>query len=155
MPNDLGIEVFGSKGHARFSSAQMDQLVIYEVGDAKPGFDGPRVVSAGPDFPYFGSPAAMPGRGVGTGYGEAFMGNDQLALGVLASLGAHDIAVPERVAVIGHDDTPLARHTGLTSIDQHASKQGRLAAEAVVTMVSGENPSFAPLRPELQVRRTA
>lgn len=77
VPNDLGIEVHGTKGYAEFSSAKMDQLVVYESGEAKPGFDGARTIVAGPDFPYFGTTAAMPGRGVGTGYAEAFMAEIQ------------------------------------------------------------------------------
>jgi predicted dehydrogenase len=76
-PNDLGIEVYGTKGHARFSSAQMDQLVLFEDGVSAPGMDGARIIVAGPGFPYFGTTAAMPGRGVGTGYGEAFMAEIQ------------------------------------------------------------------------------
>jgi hypothetical protein len=37
----------------------MDQLVVYESGEAKPGFDGARTIVAGPDFPYFGTTAAQ------------------------------------------------------------------------------------------------
>lgn len=76
-PNDLGIEVYGTKGHARFSSLQVDQLELYQAGEAKAGFDGPKIVAAGPAFPYFETTAAMPGRGVGTGYAEAFMAEIQ------------------------------------------------------------------------------
>ena len=77
VPNDLGIEVHGSKGWAKFSSAAMDQLTWYKAGEAEAGFDGAKTVVAGPAFPYFGTTAAMPGRGVGTGYGEAFMAEIQ------------------------------------------------------------------------------
>lgn len=76
-PNDLAIEVYGTKGHAKFSSLAMDQLIVYEEGQNEDGFDGPRVISAGPAMPYFEYTAAMPGRGVGTGYGEAFMAEIQ------------------------------------------------------------------------------
>lgn len=84
-----------------------------------------------------------------------FCGNDQLALGVLASLAAHGISVPDEVAVVGHDNTPVAQHVGLTSIDQHAATQGRRAADAVVAMVDGKTPVIEPLTPEIRVRRTA
>ncbi|WP_415504108.1 Gfo/Idh/MocA family oxidoreductase, partial [Actinomyces slackii] len=46
-PNDLGIEVYGTRGHARFSSASMDALTVYQAGSEEPGMDGPRTVAAG------------------------------------------------------------------------------------------------------------
>ncbi|MFT0847928.1 Gfo/Idh/MocA family oxidoreductase [Actinomycetaceae bacterium L2_0104] len=97
VPNDLGIEVFGSKGHARFSSATGDQLVVYETGVSEPGMDGARTIVAGPAFPYFGDTAAMPGRGVGTGYGEAFAAEIQEFVRALAKNGT--VTTPFREAV--------------------------------------------------------
>ncbi|MDU0967974.1 MAG: Gfo/Idh/MocA family oxidoreductase [Actinomycetaceae bacterium] len=83
-PNDLGIEIYGEKGWARFSSAAMDELQVYEAGVSEAGMDGARTVIAGPAFPYFGDTAAMPGRGVGTGYGEAFIAEIQEFVRALA-----------------------------------------------------------------------
>lgn len=77
IPNDLGIEVHGSKGYARFTSARTDELLVYEEGVSETGMDGPRIVASGPDFPFFAETAAMPGRGVGTAYGEAFIAEIQ------------------------------------------------------------------------------
>ncbi|WP_269471452.1 Gfo/Idh/MocA family protein [Actinomyces slackii] len=96
-PNDLGIEVYGTRGHARFSSASMDALTVYQAGSEEPGMDGPRTVAAGPAFPYFASTAAMPGRGVGTGYGEAFMAEIQEFVKALAGMG--EVTNPFRDAI--------------------------------------------------------
>ncbi|MDK9295144.1 Gfo/Idh/MocA family oxidoreductase [Propionibacterium freudenreichii] len=97
VPNDLAIEVHGTKGWARFSSARMDELTLFEQGVSEAGSDGARTIVAGPAFPYFASTAAMPGRGVGTGYDEAFMAEIQEFVG--AVLGHGEVSNPFATAI--------------------------------------------------------
>ncbi|MBP0458262.1 LacI family DNA-binding transcriptional regulator, partial [Streptomyces montanisoli] len=80
--------------------------------------------------------AAAAGRllDAGLGIDSVFCANDQLALG--AAHAAHDrgLRIPEDLAVVGMDDSELARasHPALTSVDLGSGERGRLAAEMLV-----------------------
>jgi predicted dehydrogenase len=71
-PNDLGLEVFGSDGRAKWSFARSNEWVLYQRSVGAPGTDGPRIIVPGPDAPYFTDTMPMVARGNPTGYGEAF-----------------------------------------------------------------------------------
>lgn len=77
IPNSLGVEVFGSAGHVSFDSIAGSEFSIYQNDGSDPAFNGPKRVFTGPQHPYFSDVAAMPGAGVGTGYGEAFIAEIQ------------------------------------------------------------------------------
>lgn len=77
MPNSLGVEVFGTGGHARFDSIRGGEFQLFTAGSTATGHNGPRTVFTSPDHPYFADVAPMPGGGVGTGYGEAFVAEIQ------------------------------------------------------------------------------
>lgn len=77
IPNSLGVEVFGTRGHARFDSIRGGEFVLYTSAAAAPGTNGPRTVFTSPEHPHFSDVAAMPGGGVGTGYAEAFVAEIQ------------------------------------------------------------------------------
>jgi LacI family transcriptional regulator len=64
--------------------------------------------------------------------------NDQTAIGVMAALAQHDIAVPGQVAVTGFDDIPVARHLSpqLTTVKQSIQDLGSTAFEAVYSMIN-------------------
>ncbi|SJM67442.1 Gfo/Idh/MocA family protein [Gulosibacter sp. 10] len=72
VPNALGVEVFGTKGHASFDSISAGEFTVFEAGLTDAPYNGPRRIFTGPEHPYFKDVAAMPGGGVGTGYAEAF-----------------------------------------------------------------------------------
>jgi predicted dehydrogenase len=76
-PNELGLEVYGSGGHATFDSTRFDEINLYERESSAYGDDGPRRIIAGPEFPYFSDVSPMRARGVATGYGEAFIAEIQ------------------------------------------------------------------------------
>lgn len=63
-----------------------------------------------------------------------FASNDDMAAGVLAVAHERGIAVPERLSVVGFDDTPLARTVWppLTTIHQPMAELARTAMEILV-----------------------
>lgn len=71
-PNSLGLELYGTAGHARFDSMAAGEFHLFTQDAAPAGTNGARRVIVGPEHPYFRDVAAMPGGGVGTGYAEAF-----------------------------------------------------------------------------------
>jgi predicted dehydrogenase len=77
IPNSLGVEVSGTGGHARFDSIRAGEFQLFNEDTTTPAHNGPRTVFTSPEHPYFTDVAAMPGGGVGTGYGEAFVAEIQ------------------------------------------------------------------------------
>ncbi|WP_432483241.1 LacI family DNA-binding transcriptional regulator [Kineococcus esterisolvens] len=83
--------------------------------------------------------------------------NDVCAAGLLASLRAHDVTVPDKLSVVGFDDSAIAslETVSLTTVGQDVHL---LAAEAVAQAtqrVEQEiNPANAVIAPQLIVRRT-
>ena len=76
IPNSLGLQIHGSRGHASFDSIAAGEFHVH-IADDTSVLAGPRRVFAGPQHPYFSDVAAMPGGGVGTGYAEAFVAEIQ------------------------------------------------------------------------------
>lgn len=76
-PVDLGLEVFGSEGHVKYSFSRSNEWVLYQRGVGPLGTDGPRTILPGPDAPYFADTMPMVARGNPTGYGEAFVAEMQ------------------------------------------------------------------------------
>lgn len=83
-----------------------------------------------------------------------FAANDQLALGMLRAFWEAGVRVPADVSVAGFDDATGAAHfiPPLTTVRQDFQALGRLAIDAMRTMLAGREPVVTPLRPTLQVR---
>lgn len=85
-----------------------------------------------------------------------FATNDDVALGVLASLFDHGIRVPQQVAVVGYDDIPAARRfqIPLTTIAQPIQEMGRIAAQELIHSLSDSDhqPKSHVLLPRLVQR---
>ncbi|MTE24272.1 LacI family DNA-binding transcriptional regulator [Microbacterium sp. ZXX196] len=85
-----------------------------------------------------------------------FCSNDHLAMGVVRALLDGGVRVPEDVAVVGYDDTPLATVAAvpLTSVRQPAVEMGRRAGELLIERI--RDPRAAPeaivFPPALEVR---
>ena len=77
VPNSLGIEVFGSSGHALFDSISAGEFHLFQKHVASTALNGPRRIFTGPEHPYFADVVAMPVAGVGAGYAEAFVAEIQ------------------------------------------------------------------------------
>ena len=65
--------------------------------------------------------------------------NDEVAVGVLTAARERGVPVPERLSVVGFDDTPQTLWTTprLTSVRQPLVGMGRMAVESVLTLASG------------------
>ena len=83
-------------------------------------------------------------------------GNDVMALGALDALHELGLRVPQDVSVVGYDNTVVGARVNLTSVDQHARELGHLAAQAVESLIQGEEAAAhsAILKPLLIVRGT-
>ena len=64
--------------------------------------------------------------------------NDELALGLLAGLGAAGIDVPGTVKVTGWDDVMAARYAGLTTVRQPMRALGATAARLLDELIVGD-----------------
>ncbi|WUH95220.1 LacI family transcriptional regulator [Streptomyces sp. NBC_00433] len=73
------------------------------------------------------------------GIDSVFCANDQLALGAAHAAHDRDLRIPDDLAVVGMDDSELARagHPALTSVDLGSAERGRLAAEMLVARLDG------------------
>ena len=115
-PNSLGVEVYGTLGHVRFDSMSSGEFQIFTTG-AEPTWNGARRVITSPDHPYFTDVAAMPGGGVGTGYGEAFTAEIQ------EFLRAIDAGVPMET-----DFATATRMMNVVGAALESSRSGRAVA---------------------------
>lgn len=84
--------------------------------------------------------------------------NDDIAAAAMSVLAQEGVGVPERVSVIGVDDSELARTPGidLTSIQQRPREMARLAVERAIARSATPDLPAADLvlRPELVIRST-
>lgn len=93
-----------------------------------------------------------------------FVGNDQMALGVLQMAGRQGIRVPQDLALIGFDGLPETAHycPPLTTVYQDLRALGSTAVQDLVWAIgaaSQDRPAFEPkaiyIRPELIVRESS
>ena len=87
-----------------------------------------------------------------------FAASDLMAVGALRVLRDAGLRVPEDVAVVGFDDSPLCRHTDpeLTSVHQPVEEMGRVMADLLVARIAGEDvPPQTVLPTTLVVRGSA
>lgn len=70
-------------------------------------------------------------------------GNDEIAVGVLATAHELGVRVPEDLSVTGFDDTPQAAWTTppLTTVHQHLGGMGAMAVQTILMMTDGRRPS--------------
>ncbi|WP_293697317.1 LacI family DNA-binding transcriptional regulator [uncultured Agrococcus sp.] len=90
-----------------------------------------------------------------SGIDGIFANNDVMAAEILRVGREHGIDIPGQMALIGYDDTPLARllSPGLTSVHQPQRTMGRRAIECIVERQNGRiEPVRAWYEPRLLVR---
>jgi len=85
----------------------------------------------------------------------AFVGNDQMALGLLLALADAGVSVPRDLSVVGFDDIPESAfyQPPLTTLRQDFGEVGRRCIDVLLARIAGETlPSAPAIRPELLVR---
>ena len=83
--------------------------------------------------------------------------NDELALGLMATLRDAGVGVPDDVAVTGWDDVMAARYAGLTTVRQPMRELGATAARTLDARIGGDDgpPRHLLLPTELVVRTSS
>ncbi len=87
-----------------------------------------------------------------------FVASDLMARGAIGVLQASGLRVPEDVAIVGFDDSPVATNLTprLTTVRQPSRDQGEAMTEVLLARLAGGDPPQATiLRTELIVRDTA
>ncbi|MFL1380322.1 MULTISPECIES: LacI family DNA-binding transcriptional regulator [unclassified Nocardiopsis] len=112
---------------------------------------GVRVHRVGPHPPTEAGGAAAFDAVAGLGATAALAHNDLMALGLLAAARERGVPVPERLSVVGVDDTLAARHTrpALTTVAMPADAAGRAAVDL---LLRGADPEVVTLGTRLVER---
>ncbi|MCG3127287.1 MAG: HTH-type transcriptional regulator DegA [Phycisphaerae bacterium] len=84
--------------------------------------------------------------------------NDEMAAGIIAAANAEGVRVPQGVAVVGFDDTRIARMTrpALTTVRVPMSRMGAAAVEILCQRIADPHrpPTRLALEPELVIRES-
>jgi DNA-binding LacI/PurR family transcriptional regulator len=84
--------------------------------------------------------------------------NDMTALGVLGTVRAHGLRIPDDISVVGFDDLFIASYTDppLTTVRQPRRRMGLLAMESLLQLMQGQDPSQAiSVAAELVIRESS
>ena len=88
-----------------------------------------------------------------------FAANDEMAAGIIAGATAHDVAVPDDLAVVGFDDTRIAKMTKplLTTVRVPMSNMGATAIDLLCQRITEpeREATTVSLPPELVVRESS
>jgi DNA-binding LacI/PurR family transcriptional regulator len=94
----------------------------------------------------------------GADFDALFVASDLMTRGVLVELARAGIRVPEDVAIVGYDDSPVATSVSpaLTTVRQPSFLQGEVMADVLLTLLAGgEPPRETLLETQLIVRESA
>lgn len=119
----------------------VDRLTGYRLALADAGL--PEAAVEDGDFTSDGGAAAMQRiLDAGVEFDALFIASDLMARGALATLGRAGIRVPEDVAIIGFDDSPVATSVSpqLTTMRQPSYAQGERMADVLLSMLGGGRP---------------
>ncbi|WP_445338333.1 LacI family DNA-binding transcriptional regulator [Clavibacter sp. CFBP 8614] len=140
-----------------FASTAVDRTAGFLRAYADAGMPVPpeQVIHLGFDAPA-GREAAetVLAAGPGARPDALFATNDFAAIGAMGALRDAGLQVPDDVALVGYNDTPLAASgsIGLTSVRSPAHRMGRLALEALLALVDGREQESRLLEPTLVAR---
>jgi LacI family transcriptional regulator len=83
-----------------------------------------------------------------------FARTDVLAAGALQAARQLSIRVPEELSLVGHDDVPLARRAGLTTVRIDCAQLGRAAAQVLAGLLqNGSESATIPVVPTQVIER--
>lgn len=78
-------------------------------------------------------------------------GSDEIAIGALTAARELRVRVPEELSIIGIDGHPLGETFGLTTMNQHPSRQGSMAVSEALAQLGGARDESDDSHLELQV----
>ncbi len=137
--------------------AGVDRLQGYRAALRHAGLDEAAVEDG--NFTADGGGAAMQRiLDAGAEFDALFVASDLMARGALATLGRAGIRVPDDVAIIGFDDSPVAVSVTpkLTTMRQPSFAQGERMADILLAILAGGRPPHVTiLDTELVVRASA
>ena len=93
----------------------------------------------------------------GLSFDAVFAASDLIAIGALHALREAGLRVPEDVAVVGFDGTPMGRFANppLTTVVQDTARAGELLVETLLQLVRDEPAHSVTMAPTLQVRASS
>ncbi|WP_456286701.1 LacI family transcriptional regulator [Microbacterium sp. JZ70] len=166
----VATEYLLSRGHRRIGTisgppdmpAGVDRLTGFRDALAEAGIEAGPVVDG--DFTSVGGAAAMRRIIESVDRGEAewpdalFVASDLMARGALEVLATAGRRVPDDIAIIGFDDSPVATSVApaLTTIRQPSLEQGEAMADILLARLAGQSPPRVTILPaDLVVRDSA
>ena len=78
-------------------------------------------------------------------------GSDEIAIGVMTAARELRIRIPDQLSIIGIDGHPLGETFGLTTMNQHPSRQGSMAVSEALAQLGGASDESDDSHLELQV----
>jgi DNA-binding LacI/PurR family transcriptional regulator len=137
----------------------IDRLAGYQLAVKEAGMSDPGLVVHGDFSQMSGQHALCRLLDRRPGLDAVFAASDLMATGVLRALHRAGRRVPDDVAVVGFDDSPLARHTDprLTTVRQPVDELGAQATRELLALVAqtAEGPHQIVLPTELVRRESA
>jgi LacI family transcriptional regulator len=85
-----------------------------------------------------------------------FAANDQMAVGAALGLYKRSLRIPDDVSLVGFDDMPTSQFSlpPLTTVHQPNYELGKLAAEAMLQLLAGQQPTVKMPEPQLLRRES-
>jgi DNA-binding LacI/PurR family transcriptional regulator len=162
----LAVEHLVERGHRNIGLLQgppnvpnaIDRRRGFEAALAQTGLDALRYPIATSGFSLEGGKAAMRRLWAAPDRPTAICAaNDVAAVGALEVCAELGLRVPEDLAIVGYDDTPVCElsQPPLTSVRQPSHQMGAAAAEGLIAILEGRHePPQTLFQPTLIVRRS-
>jgi DNA-binding LacI/PurR family transcriptional regulator len=160
---ELAVRHLIDKGHRRIGHIAGPQDWIDGVARAKGWRSALQSAGLDADLLVEGDWSADSGYQIGRKLAEdrtataLFVGNDQMALGLLRAFNEAGVRVPEDVSVVGFDDQPESGYftPPLTTVRQDFKELGRRCMDVMLTAIKeGKGPGSTVVEPELVVRKS-
>ena len=160
---ELAVRHLIDKGHRRIGHIAGPQDWIDGVARAKGWRSALQSAGLDADLLVEGDWSADSGYQIGRKLAEdrtataLFVGNDQMALGLLRAFNEAGVRVPEDVSVVGFDDQPESGYftPPLTTVRQDFKELGRRCMDVMLAAIKeGKGPGSTVVEPELIVRKS-